>query len=101
MRGRGQTTTLQERLEIGERSQAGQSDPDIARALGCSLHTVRKWRRRYQQAGRAGLKSQMGRSASGALGSFPEALAQTIRSLREAQPGWGPETLLGINSNTH
>ena len=43
---RGQTTTFQERLEIIERATAGQSDPEIAAALGCSVWTVRKWRRR-------------------------------------------------------
>ena len=94
MRRRGQTTTLQERIEISERAQAGQSDPDIARALGCSVYTVRKWRRRAQKGGRTELKSHMGRPARGSLGSFPEALAQTIRALREAHPGWGPESLL-------
>ena len=30
MRRRGQTTSMQERIEISERSQAGQSDADIA-----------------------------------------------------------------------
>jgi hypothetical protein len=34
---RGQTTTLQERLDIGERAAAGESDPEIATALGCSV----------------------------------------------------------------
>jgi hypothetical protein len=41
---RGQTTTFQERLTITERA-AGQSAPDTAEALGCSVWTVRKWRR--------------------------------------------------------
>jgi len=58
---RGQTTTFQERLEIGERAAAGQSDPAIAAALGCSVWTVRKWRRRGQHQGRTGLSSHMGR----------------------------------------
>jgi hypothetical protein len=53
---RGQTTTLQERLDIGERAAAGESDPEIATALGCSVWTVRKWRRRGQQQGRPGLR---------------------------------------------
>ena len=41
----GQTTTFQERLDITERAAAGQSDPEIATALGCEVGTVRKWRR--------------------------------------------------------
>jgi hypothetical protein len=47
---RGQTTTLQERLDITERASAAESDPEIAAALGCSVWTVRKWRRRGQRA---------------------------------------------------
>ncbi len=47
---RGQTTTLQERLEITERASAAESDPEIAAALGCSVWTVRTWRRPGQRA---------------------------------------------------
>ncbi len=47
---RGQTTTLQERLEITERASTAESDTEIAAALGCSVWTVRKWRRRGQRA---------------------------------------------------
>src|SRR6266567_8136132 len=61
---RGQTTTFPERLDITERAAAGQSDPEIAAALGCSVWTVRKWRRRGQHQGRTGLNSQMGRPTS-------------------------------------
>ena len=55
MHRRGQMTTFQKRLEITERAAAGQSDPDIAATLGCSVWTVRKWRRIGQQPGRQGL----------------------------------------------
>ncbi len=66
-RPRGQTTSFQERLEIGERTAAGQSKSDIAQALGCSIDTVRKWRRRYLKHGRNGLSSEMGRPVGGPL----------------------------------
>jgi hypothetical protein len=59
---REQTTTFQERLEITEPAAAGQSDPQIAAALGCSVWTVRKWPRRGHDYGRAGLSSHMRRS---------------------------------------
>ncbi len=67
MAQRGQKTPLEERVEIGERWETGQTDPQIAAAVGRSVWTVRKWRRRYQREGRWGLVSQMGRPASGAL----------------------------------
>ncbi|MEA3345088.1 MAG: helix-turn-helix domain-containing protein, partial [Chloroflexota bacterium] len=56
MRQRGRTTTLEERIEIGERWEASQTDPEIAEAMGCS---VRKWRRKYEREGRSGLASRM------------------------------------------
>ncbi len=37
---RGQRTSYQQRIEIGER------DREIAQSMGCSVGTVRKWRRR-------------------------------------------------------
>ena len=68
---RGQITTFQERLDITERATAGQSDTEIAAALGCSVWTVRKWRRIGQRHGRISLTSRMGRPPTGVLGTFP------------------------------
>jgi transposase InsO family protein len=91
---RGLTTTFQERLEITERAAAGQSDPEIAAALGCSIWTVRKWRRRGQHQGRTGLSSQMGRPISGPLRKLPTGMRDAIVQMRRTHPGWGPTTLL-------
>jgi hypothetical protein len=94
MTQRGQPTTLQERFEIKDRAEAGQSDPEIARGIGRPLPTVRKWRRRGQRQGRAGLASKMGRPARGALSTFSASLRDTTCQMREAHPGWGPKTIL-------
>jgi helix-turn-helix protein len=91
---RGQTTTFPERLDITERAAAGQSDPEIAAALGCSVWTVRKWRRRGQHLGRAGLSSQMGRPIHGPLSMLPAGMREAIVQMRRTHPGWGPTTLL-------
>jgi len=91
---RGQTTNFQERLEISERAAAGQSDPEIAAALGCSVWTVRTWRRRSQHQGRTGLSSHMGRPTSGPLSSFPAGMRDAILHMRRTHPGWGPDILL-------
>jgi transposase len=93
MRQRGRTTTLEERIEIGERWEAGQTDPEIAEALGCSVWTIRKWRRKYQREGRSGLASRMGRPPTGALGYFPKRVRDIILEMRDANPGWGPDTI--------
>jgi len=86
-------TSLAERIDIGERWAAGQTDPEIAAALNLSVWTVRKWRRRYQRDGRSGLVSRLGRPPTGALGQFPLEMRATIRDLRTDHPGWGPLTL--------
>ena len=94
MSQRGQPTTLQERYAIMDRAAAGQSDPQIAAALGRPVSTIRKWRRIAQRQGHARLISPMGRPATGPLSSFPADLQATIRQLRTQHPGWGPDTLL-------
>src|SRR5690242_9645313 len=91
---RGQTTTFQERVEITERAAARQSDPQIAAALGCSVWTVRKWRRRGYDQGRSSLRSQMGRPVTGPLSTLPPLLRDAILQMRRAHPGWGADTLL-------
>jgi hypothetical protein len=82
------------RLEMSELATAGLNDTQIGTALGCSVWTVRKWRRRSRQRGRAGLVSQMGRPATGPVSTFPTQLKEAILQLRNLHPGWGPNTLL-------
>jgi hypothetical protein len=94
MRQRGQTTTFQTRLEISEYAAAGLNDTQITAAVGCSVWTVRKWRRRANEQGRVGLASQMGRPATGPMSTFPHDLREAILHLRKLHPGWGPNTLL-------
>jgi transposase-like protein len=93
MAQRGRRTTFEERIEIGERWEAGQTDPEIAAAMGPSDWTVRKWRRQYQREGRLGLASRMGRPPTGALGQFPLKIRDAVREMRENHSGWGPLTI--------
>jgi len=93
MSHKGQVTTLEERVSIAERVEAGQSSREIAAALNRPLATVRKWRQRYRQKGRAGLSSQMGRPAVGALASASAEMKSALLELRERHPGWGAQTL--------
>src|SRR2546429_8601073 len=94
MRLPGKTTSFQVRLEIMEQASAGLHDTQIATALGCSVWTVRKWRRRSLKLGRVGLASHMGRPATGPVSSFPNDLKEAILHLRTLHPGWGPDTLV-------
>jgi transposase len=94
MRHTGQITTLEERVAIAERVAAGQSSVEIAAALERPLATVRKWRQKYLQKGRAGLASQMGRPAGGALATSPSEMKDALLELRKQHPGWGAATLI-------
>lgn len=93
MAQKGKPTTFEERIEIGERWDAGQSDPEIAAAMRRSVWTVRKWRRKYQREGRSGLVTRMGRPPTGALGQYPPKISQAVSSMREAHAGWGAVTI--------
>lgn len=90
---KGRTTSLAERVEIGERWKVGQTDPQIARAMQRPVTTIRKWRRRYQRQGRPGLASQLGRPKAGSLSASGQELIQAMTQMRQAHPGWGPLTL--------
>jgi hypothetical protein len=86
-------TTLQDRATIDQLAQLGYTDRQIAAKVSWKVRTVRKWRRRAQGYGRQGLASQMGRPPTGALGSYPALIRETLRAWRMAHPGWGPKTL--------
>ncbi len=86
-------TTLEDRLQIVGLAGAGLSDKQIAQQVGWSAHTVRKWRRRGQRRGRAGLASRLGRPRRGALSSYPARIREALLAWRTAHPGWGPQTL--------
>lgn len=87
------TTTLAEREKIVKLWESKKSDSEISQALKLSIATVRKWRRKYQKQGRAGLASHMGRPATGALGQFSFEIRQALKELRQKHAGWGPQTL--------
>jgi transposase InsO family protein len=87
-------TTFQDRVAIMERAALGQSDPEIACALSCSVWTVRTWRRISQKHGRMGLTSTYGRPRTGPLGTVSPELRAAILTLRQTHPGWGPDTML-------
>lgn len=93
MSQKGRTTTLEERVAIAEQAEAGRSSREIAIAMGCPIAKVQKWRQRYRCKGRAGLSSQMGRPAGGALASVSAEMKAAILALREKHPGWGAQTI--------
>jgi len=93
MSHKGRVTTLEERVTIAEQVEAGRSSREIAEKLGRPISTIRKWRQRYRQKGRAGLSTVMGRPAGGTLATVSEKMKEAILELRHQHPGWGPQTL--------
>jgi len=88
----GKMTTVEERVLICELVKAGHTGREIAKQLGWSKWTVRKWHRRGRK-GRKALASIMGRPASGVLSTYSVSIRETLRAWRKAHPGWGPKTL--------
>lgn len=86
-------TNLRERVLINELAKEGLTDQQIAAHLQLNPHTVRKWRRRLQRLGKAGLMSRMGRPKMGAMSTFPDKMRAQLKSWRQGHPGWGPKTL--------
>ena len=66
---RAPKTSLQERRAILDRSQAGQTAPQIAADLDWSVHIIRKWRRIACHNDDAALSPRIGRTPTGALSS--------------------------------
>ena len=94
MKRQGQTTPYAVRVKIGELASEGKTDAEIAIALDDNYWTVRKWRRRFQQQGKAGLVSTIGRPVKGALSTFKPTVGEAIRRIREAHPGWGADSIM-------
>ena len=94
MSRRGKTMMYSERRACGESAASGQTDAQIAQALGWSKWTVRKWRRAYQKNGEDGLVPRMGRPLRGPLSTFPVEVQDELERMRRRHPGWGPITLV-------
>ena len=87
------TTTLEDRIQIMESSEAGESAWRIAQRLRWRPSTIRKWRNRGRKLGRQGLVTRMGRPKVGALGSYSKEMHETLLRWHQEHPGWGPGTL--------
>ena len=86
-------TSYPERLKIDNLCKKGLTDRQIAELLGFSIFTVRKWRRKFEAEGKAGLLSHMGRPKRGALSSYPAGMRDQLKTWCKQHPGWGAKTL--------
>lgn len=86
-------TSVQQRKMIKDLAHQGLTDRQIAEQVELSPYTVRKWRRKSERWGAAGLFSHLGRPGKGAMSTYPEAILLTVKAWRKAHSGWGPKTL--------
>jgi len=86
-------TSYPDRLKIEKLSHQGLTDRQIAGQLGFSIPTIRKWRRKLGQGGKASVLSRMGRPKRGPLSTFPREMLEQLHQWRLQHPGWGAKTL--------
>jgi transposase-like protein len=83
------TEAEKERLYQGKLQ--GETVAESAAALRCSPDCVRKWRKRLQRYGLAGLQTRgYGSPRQGALAFFSELVRQAALALKRAHRRWGP-----------
>ena len=82
-------TTIQQRQEMVQRFEQGQSCQVIAVQVGVSFWTVRKWVRQAKRGGLAALVTVMGRPLSGPLSAFDPLVGYVALRLKRQHPKWG------------
>jgi transposase InsO family protein len=85
----GQRTALSEaeKQYLQRRKEEGGSLRQIAEELHCSTETTRKWWRWLRKGTRPKVR---GRPKGGILSTYPSALRETVVSLKQEHPHWGP-----------
>ena len=88
----GQRVALsrEEKERIYQGKLAGKTLAEVAEAVGCSVHSARKWWRVGRDKGQQGLAARRrGRGGSGVLSQFESAMAAKAVELKRAHPRWG------------
>ena len=82
-------TTVHQRQEMARLAAAGQPYQAIADQEGVSFWTVRKWVRRANVGGLAGLLTQFGRPARGPMANFDPLVRYVALRLKRQHMTWG------------
>jgi hypothetical protein len=86
-------TSVVQRVQMIERHEQGASLMQIASEMQLNFYTVRKWWRRYQRQGWAGLQAKV-RQGNQALADFAPLVRYVALRLKCEHPGWGADVLL-------
>lgn len=73
----------------------GQTLPELAQELNCSVETARKWWRKGRQQGLEGLRAgRRGRGATGILSQFDPRVVEKAETYKRQHHGWGADRVL-------
>lgn len=87
------TQTEKERIYWGK--QQGQTLPELATEIGCSVGCARKWWRVGRDHGLVGLQAaRRGRGQIGFLSQFDPRVAEAALLHKRAHPRWGADRVL-------
>ena len=88
------------RRRMVQRLAAGERLRDVAEAIDLSTTTVRRWWKRHQVEGDAGLQERSSRPLTSPWSVAPE-LAALLREARYRHPTWGPRKILDYLTPRH
>jgi transposase InsO family protein len=93
-------TTPWSRREIARRLKAGERAEDVAEALGVSVRTVYKWKRRYQDEGLAGLEDRRSTPHRIRHRTSQARVRRIVELRRRRRTGWQIAQRLGLAPST-
>ena len=82
-------TSYEDRVRMVQLRKQGLSYPEIARRIGCSLWTVRRWVKAFERGGWEALAYKSCALKTPHPLRTPEAIRQRIREIKQAHPKWG------------
>ena len=89
-----QATTIGQRREMMRLVEAGHTYEKVAKQVGVSFWTARKWIRIGKRYGVENLASCYGRPRAGPMAGYDELIKYKVLRLKKKHAGWGAEYVL-------
>ena len=82
--------TMEEKLEIVKSLSRGEPVWRVSDRMRIRPRTIRKWYQRFNDRGRAGLETKLGRPSTGGSSSFTPEIREALLYYRRKNPGLAP-----------
>lgn len=89
-----QATSIAQRREMLRLVEEGNTYAEVAKQVGVTIWTARKWIRRGKKVGKENLASRYGRPATGHLADYDPLIRYLALRLKRQHPKWGAEYVL-------